>query len=99
MDIDALSKLNSFAKNQKEIINDLDMRERVRTVLSPFGRQIRAFKSIRELFQIFIDVVDGMFILARFAYCVIDICIGSHPTITLEENIASRYQYEERSHC
>ena len=99
IDIEALSNLNSFTEEQGEVVNELDLRERVRTVLSPFGRRIRAFKSIRELFQAFIDVVNGMFRLDLFVHHLTNTRVHSHPAITLEKNIASRYQYEERSHC
>ena len=61
IDIEALSKRGQLTKEQLRMINELQdyRREQVNIVETPFGRPLRMFKSIRELFRVFIDIADS----------------------------------------
>ena len=63
IDIEALSKRGQLTKEQLRVINELQdyRREQVNIVSSPFGRPLRMFKSIRELFRVCIDTVDSKY--------------------------------------
>ena len=63
VDIQALSEWEQLTKEQLRMINKLwdYRREQVNIVSSPFGRPLRMFKSIRELFRVCIDTVDSKY--------------------------------------
>ena len=58
-DVEQLRERGWLTQEQEDKIRKLDVRQQVRVVLTPFGRALRNFKTIRELFRAFIDVVEG----------------------------------------
>ena len=59
VDIEQLTKSGQLTEDQKKQARRLDNRQQVRVVLSPFGRPLRRFRSIRELFRVFLNTVEG----------------------------------------
>ena len=92
IDIEALSKRGQLTKEQLRMINELQdyRREQVNIVETPFGRPLRMFKSICELFRVFIDIADSESPL-RLDH-LLNICSHSYPTASFKEDIAPRYQ-------
>ena len=65
VDIEQFMMSNQLTGDQIRQFKEVDNLQQVRVVLSPFGRPLRMFKSIRELFGVFLDTVEGELESAR----------------------------------
>ena len=77
-------KRKHLTHEQRDLLKYLKVLKQVRVVLSPFGRPLRSFKSIREAFRVFIDITEGAHRL-----CFQQRTTLTHLRLTAIENISN----------